>query len=159
MKLSKYIFSVSILTGIVLIFSAYTMKKVSPSNERDLYQTISELDSTFFTAYNNCDLETQGKLIAEDLEFYHDQGGLNTSKVEVMTAMEKNICGKVTRELVKGSTEVSPIAGFGAVQMGMHKFHNNQEPNAVPKASRFVTLWKQTGDSWQMTRIISLHSN
>jgi len=98
-------------------------------------------------------------LIAEDLEFYHDQGGLSTSKADILAAMKTNICGKVRRELVAGSIEVSPIPGFGAVQLGMHKFYNNQEPEAISKPSRFVTLWKQTGDTWQMTRVISLHSN
>jgi ketosteroid isomerase-like protein len=127
------------------------------ANEQKLYDTIVELDSIFFTAYNNCDLSKQSDLLSEDLEFYHDKGGLSTSKSEVMTAIENNICGKVTRELVKGSIEVYQIPGFGAVQMGMHKFHNSQEPNAIPKASKFITIWKRQDDEWSITRVISLH--
>ncbi len=73
--------------------------------------------------------------------------------------MEKNICGKVRRELVEGSIEVSEIPGYGAVQFGKHKFYNNQEPDAMSKPSKFVTLWKKTNESWQMTRVISLHNN
>ncbi|MGI9553020.1 MAG: nuclear transport factor 2 family protein [Aurantibacter sp.] len=126
-------------------------------SDQELFDTIVALDSIFFTAYNNCDLEKQSNLLSEDLEFYHDKGGLSTSKREVMTAIENNICGKVTRELVKGSIEVHEIPGFGAVQMGLHKFHNNQEPDAISRASKFITIWKRQDDAWEITRVISLH--
>ena len=127
-------------------------------SEQDvLKKTITKMDSIYFTAYNNCDLKTQGELYAEDFEFYHDQGGLSTSKEEVLESIKKNICGKVTRELVKGSIEVHAIPDFGAVAMGMHKFYNAEEPNAISKASKFITIWKLSGEHWQMSRIISLH--
>lgn len=126
-------------------------------NEDDLYQTIVQLDSIFFAAYNNCDVEKQRELISEDLEFYHDQGGLSTSKEDILKALETNICGKVTRELVEGSIEVHAIPDYGAVQMGLHKFHNSEEPNAISKPSKFVTIWKRDDDDWQITRVISLH--
>ena len=122
-----------------------------------LQHKIEELDSIFFTAYNKCDLEQQAALISEDIEFFHDQGGLSTSKTEIIEALKTNICGKVTRELIKGSIEVYPIHDYGAVQMGYHKFFNNQEPDAISKPSRFVTLWKNDNENWKMTRIISLH--
>ena len=126
-------------------------------DENDLYHTIVEMDSIYFTAYNNCDMKKQAELYDEDLEFYHDKGGLVTSKQDILESLEKNICGKVTRELVAGSIEVYPIPGFGAVQMGMHKFHNNQEPDAVSVASKFITIWKEDDDVWKITRVISLH--
>ena len=126
-------------------------------SEQELYDTIVELDSIYFSAYNTCDLERQASLISEDLEFYHDRGGLSTSKEEILSALKNNICGKVTRELVEGSIEVHEIPGFGAVQMGLHKFHNSEEPNAVSKPSKFVTIWKRQDDEWLITRVISLH--
>ena len=152
------------ILGIVLLIALWGTVAAFDTAEKHakdatLLETITQLDSAFFTAYNNCDLTTQEALIAEDIEFYHDQGGLSTSKTEIMSAIEKNICGKVRRELVKGSIEVSEIPGYGAVEIGLHKFYNNQEPNAVSKPSRFVTLWKKNGETWQMTRIISLHTN
>ncbi len=159
MNVAKYILGLGFISGILLMVSAFDLPKSHSSDQDTLHKTISELDSIFFTAYNNCDLETQASLLSEDLEFYHDQGGLNTSKQDVMTKIENNICGKVSRELVKGSIEVSEIPGFGAVQLGMHKFYNNQEPDAVSKPSKFVMLWKKTGETWQITRIISLHSS
>ena len=125
--------------------------------DTELYDVIVEMDNIYFTAYNNCDMVKQAEIYAEDLEFYHDKGGLMTSKKDLLESLKKNICGKVTRELVTGSIEVYPIAGFGAVQIGMHKFYNNQEPDAISKPSKFITIWKQEGDAWQITRVISLH--
>lgn len=162
----KTIFNLkSVVASILLCFTAISVSAIpiteleyySMESNDELYNTIVELDDIFFTAYNTCDLEKQSELMSEDLEFYHDQGGLSTSKEEIMTALENNICGKVTRELVEGSIEVHEIPGFGAVQMGMHKFHNSQEPNAISKASKFVTIWKRDDDDWKITRVISLH--
>ena len=127
------------------------------ATDSDLYRTVLALDESYFTAYNSCDMETQAKLLCEDLEFYHDQGGLSTSKADILKSIEANICGKVTRELVDGSVEVHEIKGFGAVEIGLHKFYNNQEPDAESKPSRFITLWKQENDTWRMHRIVSLH--
>ncbi|WP_420571574.1 nuclear transport factor 2 family protein [Kordia sp.] len=127
--------------------------------DKELYNTIVNLDKRFFDAYNTCDLETQAELISEDIEFFHDMGGLATSKTQIMESMKNNICGKVTRTLIDGTTEVYPIPGYGAVQMGTHKFFNNQEPNAKSIPSKFVTVWKNDNGNWIMTRIISTHKN
>ncbi len=123
-----------------------------------LFDEIVKQDSLFFNAYNQCDLETQAKMIADNVEFYHDQGGLSTSKKEILEMTKKNICGKVTRELVSGTVEVYPIKDYGAVEIGQHRFHNNQEPEGTPShASKFIVMWQQVGSEWQMTRVISLH--
>ncbi|WP_298419406.1 nuclear transport factor 2 family protein [uncultured Kordia sp.] len=135
-----------------------TSEKYTPVDQ-NLYNTIVALDKRFFDAYNTCDLKTQAKLISEDLEFFHDKGGLATSKTQIMEAMKNNICGKVTRTLIEGTIEVYPIPGYGAVQMGTHKFFNNQEPNATQIPSKFVTVWKNENGVWTMTRIISTHKN
>lgn len=126
------------------------------SNE--LYQAIVRADSIFFDAYDHCKMDVIDAMISEDLEFYHDKGGLSTSKKETMDALKKNICGKVTRELLQGSIEVYEIANFGAVEMGYHGFHNNQEKETGPTHfAKFVQVWKKENDQWKLTRIISLH--
>lgn len=141
---------------LILVLGTAGMTAQVPEDS-DLYRTVLALDDSYFTAYNDCDMETQAKLLSDNLEFYHDQGGLSTSKDEILKSIEANICGKVSRELVEGSVEVHEIKGFGAVEIGFHKFYNNQEPNAESKPSRFITLWKQENDSWKMHRIVSLH--
>jgi len=147
-----------------LLLMACTASKKRMTNyqyipdSQSLYDTIVKWDSIYFTAYNTCDLNTQRNIFSDSLEFYHDKGGLSTSKKDLMEALQKNICGKVTRELVPGSIEVYPIKDFGAVEMGIHKFHNNQEPPGTPShPGKFVIIWHQVNNSWKITRVISLH--
>mgnify|MGYP000222776324 FL=1 len=129
-------------------------------DDQKLYDTITHLDSVFFSLYNNCSMQLNeyAAFYSDSLEFYHDKGGLSTSKQDVVEGTKKNICGKVTRELVKGSVEVYPIAGYGAVEMGLHMFHNNQEKQTgPPKVSKFVIFWKQINKEWKITKVVSLH--
>ena len=129
----------------------------SPSS-RELHDTIARMDSLLFSAYNSCQAEVFASLIAEDIEFYHDQGGLTTSKPELLQAFKKNICGRVTRELLKGSTEVYPIPNYGAVQMGAHRFYNKEESERGPsRFSKFVHTWHRENGQWKLARVISLH--
>ena len=122
-----------------------------------LHKTISDLDKKYFDAYNKCDMKTQAELYAEDLEFFHDKGGLSTSKKDLLTSIEQNICGKVTRTLVEGSIEVYPIANYGAVEIGYHSFFNKEEPHEKSIPSKFIVVWKQDKEQWKITKVISLH--
>jgi len=142
--------------SLTLFISIILLQAFAQSDE--LYETVVKLDSTFFNAYNTCDMKTQDAFYSDSIEFYHDKGGLTTSKQEILEATKKNICGKVTRELVKGSIEVSPIPGYGAVEIGMHMFHNNQEKDQTPRPSKFVIIWRNKDGKWSITRVISLHN-
>lgn len=124
---------------------------------KELYSTIIHMDSIYFNAYNSCDMETQGRIYADNIEFYHDKGGLMTSKQELLDAIKKNICGKVTRELVPGSIEIYPIGGWGAVEIGLHRFINHAEGDSRSKPDKFVIVWQHKDDQWLITRVISLH--
>ena len=125
--------------------------------DREVYDIIVTKDKEYFDAYNACDMEKQRSLYSEDLEFFHDKGGLSPSKQEVLSSIEKNICGKVTRTLIEGSIEVYPIKDYGAIEIGYHKFYNNQEPNAKSKPSKFIIVWKNENERWYISKVISLH--
>jgi len=160
----KKVFNWIGLLAIILISSCSTARKSSNNTEmykpdsQDLYDTIVNLDSVFFNAYNTCNIDVQSAFYSDSIEFYHDQGGLITSKQDILDATKMNICGKVTRELVKGSIEVYPISGYGAVEMGLHKFHNNtQSENSDSKIGKFVMIWQFKDNQWKIKRIISLH--
>ncbi len=141
------------LVQVILLFCGFA----SNAQQNKLYETIAKLDSAFFHAYNTCDIATQTAFYSDSIEFYHDKAGLSTSKKDLLESTQKYICGKVTRELVKGSIEVSPIPGYGAVELGAHMFHNNQEKNDKPHSSKFVIIWRNTNDKWTITKVISLH--
>ncbi|HZY78283.1 MAG TPA: nuclear transport factor 2 family protein [Cyclobacteriaceae bacterium] len=142
-----------------IILTSFRTSTVNFEAPTTLYDSIASLDARWEDAYNNCKLDVMEELISEDLEFYHDQGGLLTSKTELNQALKNNICGKVSRRLKPGSIEVYEIRNFGAVEMGMHGFINSQEPKPTQMHyAKFVHIWKrQSGGKWQITRVISLH--
>jgi hypothetical protein len=129
-------------------------------DDKKLYDTIVHLDSIFFNAYNTCDinLDVYSAFYSDSIEFYHDKGGIMTSKEEIVASTKKYVCGKVTRELIPGSIEVYPINNFGAIEVGFHRFHNNTEKETTPaRAGRFVIVWHHTDKGWKISRVISLH--
>jgi len=121
-----------------------------------LFQTIQGLDTQLFDAYNRCDLEKFGSLLADDLEFYHDKTGLSRGRPALLEGIKNNICGKVTRELVPGTLEVYPIADYGAVEIGVHRFHHpgHETADSVGEA-KFIHLWQKKDGAWKVTRVIS----
>jgi hypothetical protein len=123
-----------------------------------LFETIKSLDAKLFNAYNHCDLETLGSMVSDDLEFYHDQTGLSVGKAPFLTAIKQNICGKVQRTLLEETLEVYALKGYGAVEIGIHRFHHPNQPDDVGDA-KFVTIWQNDNGVWKVTRVISYEHN
>lgn len=132
------------------------IQKYKPSDIK-LHNEIVKMDAKYFNAYNTCDMQTQADLYDENIEFFHDKGGLATDKKELLKALKENICNKVTRTLIKGSIEVYPIKDYGAIEIGYHKFFNKEEPNAKSIPSKFIVVWKKNKNDWKITKVISLH--
>jgi hypothetical protein len=121
-----------------------------------LFRTIQSLDAQLFDAYNRCDLKKFAAMLDDNLEFYHDVGGLSRGKQSTVDGVRNNICGKVTRELVPGTLEVYPIAHFGAVEIGVHRFHHPGHEDTEPLGeAKFIQLWQNQDGAWKLTRIIS----
>ena len=104
-----------------------------------LFKTIQPLDARLFEAYNRCDLATLGAIVSDDLEFYHDQTGLSVGKAPFIAASKQNICHKVERTLVPASLAVYPLKRYGAVEIGVHRFHHPGHPEHGMGQARFVT--------------------
>src|SRR5690242_2258630 len=75
----------------------------SIKSQEELNKVVASLDAALFDSYNRCDLEKFAAFFADDVEFYHDQGGVTLGKDKLTESVRKNICGKVTRELVSSS--------------------------------------------------------
>ena len=147
--------------ALVLLFLAFACPVViraadAPAavTDADLYKTIAALDAEVFDAYNRCDLEKFASYFIENLEFYHDKGGVMWTRQDVVEATRKNICGKVRRELVESSLAVYPIRDFGAFETGEHLFcHVGAEK--CEGIGKFAMIWQNTNGHWQITRVIS----
>ena len=74
----------------VFIFFGSSHAQVTTNSE--LYKTFQKKDSIVFDAgFNNCDLTALAAELTDDLEFYHDQGGIQ-NKEQFLDAMRRNIC-------------------------------------------------------------------
>jgi ketosteroid isomerase-like protein len=125
-------------------------------NQEELTRAVTALDAALFDAYNTCDLDKFASFIFDDVEFYHDQGGVTLGKAALTDAIKKNICGKVTRELVPGTLKIYPMKGYGALEVGVHRFHHpGHEDTEGVGEGQFIHLWQYKDGAWKITRVIS----
>ncbi len=127
------------------------------STPDDLFRAVAMQDAALFDAYNRCDLEKFASLLADDIEFYHDHGGVTHGSKALTESIRKNICGKTTRELVPESLEVYPMDNYGAIEIGVHRFHHPSAPTEPVGEGRFIQLWQydKANGTWKVTRVMS----
>lgn len=125
----------------------------------ELYDTIMNLDSSFYAAYNNRDLKLFMSYLSPDIEFYHDLTGLTDYKKNLDIFKEKfsDTSLIMRREVVAETVEVYPIKDFGAIEMGTQKYYVGRKATDDRLASqpRFVHIWKNSKGNWQIVRVIS----
>jgi hypothetical protein len=123
-------------------------------NQAELDRVGATLDAALFDSYNKCDLDKFASFFVDDVEFYHDQGGVTLGKTTLTDSVKKNICGKVTRELV--SLKVFPMKGYGMLETGVHRFHHpGHEDTEGVGEGQFIHLWQFKDGAWKVTRVIS----
>ncbi len=124
-----------------------------------LFDELARMDSTLFEAsFVQCDAARANAIFADDVEFYHDKDGLSTGEqVRENTRRLAASCPRengVTRTVVPGSLRVFPIQGYGAVQVGVHRF--DERGAATSTLARFVHVWRLEDKTWRLARILSL---
>ena len=124
-----------------------------------------KFDADYWQAFNTCDVQKMSAMNAEDLEFYHDLGGLQKGRASFTEAMSKNICGKpdwkLRRGEVPGSVKFYPLrsngAVYGAVVSGEHYFYhlNKGQPERLEGRARFTHTLLMKDGVWQVARVLS----
>lgn len=141
-------------TGVAQVAGVPPLEKIQSQAELD--RAITTLDAALFDSYNKCDLEKFASFFVEDVEFYHDQGGLTLGRAALTDSVKKNICGKTTRELVPGTLQVFYMKGYGAIETGVHRFHHpGHEDTEGVGEGRFIHLWQCKDGAWRITRVMS----
>lgn len=119
---------------------------------------VAALDSAVFDAFNRCDepgqLARHASYFADDVEFYHDTGGVTWNRDDMLANTSKHVCGHFRRELVPGSLKVFPIKGFGAIAQGSHRFCQFSDGRCDGLAD-FTMIWREQDGTWQLTRVLS----
>ena len=101
-------------------------------------------------------MKTVDSMWADDAEFYHDKGGLMVGRQNIVDAIKNNLCGKVNRQLVAGTLEVYPLNGYGAVEIGVHRFyHPYEQDHGEVGEAKFIHVWQNKEGVWKITRVIS----
>lgn len=153
------------LTGIALCLtalappaSATDAQHASAAATDPLFDTVAALDSGVFDAFNHCDVPAQlhkhAGYFANDVEFYHDTGGVTWTRQAMLANTEKYACGNYRRELVAGSLKVYPVKGFGAIAQGVHRFCQVGTGQCDGVAD-FTMVWRERDGQWQITRALS----
>ncbi len=132
-----------LITILTASANAQALPLDSIKSQQELDKAVALLDAALFDAYNRCDLEKFSSFFVDDVEFYHDQGGVTLGRQNLTDSVKKNICGKVTRELVPGTLQVYYMKGYGAVEMGVHRFHHpGHEDTEGVGEGKFIHLWQ-----------------
>lgn len=149
----------TVLTSLV----CYSLQ--AQTTPQELRKIILEKDSLFWIAYNNCDLPGMRQFFTEDVEFYHDKGGISNGLDSLMASIQKGLCGnsnyRTRREAVKGTVQVFPMGKsdiiYGAIISGEHYFYMNEtgKQEYLTGHARFTQLWLLKDGSWKMSRILS----
>ena len=129
-------------------------KKGATSGE--LLEAIARVDNVTFDAFNAHDVDRLMAMFTDDLEFYHDTGGL-TDYRQTKESFKKMFAGTpdIRRDLVKGSLEVYPIKDHGAIEIGEHRFCHKENGKDDCGTFKFAMIWRKSGESWKISRVIS----
>ncbi|WP_029036663.1 nuclear transport factor 2 family protein [Salinimicrobium xinjiangense] len=149
---------------LIILLTASAFAQVPKDSE--LFEALKKNDSLLFDAgFNNCEISAFEHLIGEDLEFYHDQGGLTTNKEDFLNNVRNNICSspdkKPIRKLDAESLEVFPLYSngklYGAIQKGRHDFFIKEPGKELYQTSSalFTHVWLLEDEKWTLKRVLS----
>jgi hypothetical protein len=153
----------------ITLFSLFTFfllnTLTAQSDTRQLETIILEKDSLFWQAYNACATEQLGAYISDDVEFYHDKGGITEGLAALAASMKNNLCNnsgfRIRREAVPGTVRVFPLQRsgeiYGAIMSGDHYFYVSETGKKERREglAKFTHLWLLKDGSWKMSRILS----
>jgi len=142
----------------VALFTSAATQAAEATQLDTLKQTIIRLDSETFDAFNRCaepaQLKRHASFFSASVEFYHDSGGVTWNRADMLANTRKNACGTYTREAIPGSITVYPIKGFGAIELGSHRFCQTAS-NKCEGLADFTMVWRLSRAGWKITRVLS----
>ena len=117
-------------TVLVFVVAATAIAQSPPAIpvSPQLFETVAQLDAKMFGAFNAHDIDLLMSMFTDDMEFYHDKGGL-TNREQTREGFAKMFSNSpdIRRELIPGSLQVFPIKDFGAIEIGTHRFCHKED--------------------------------
>ena len=137
----------------------------APPPSAELIATLAAKDRALFEAVFDCQLDRLPGLIADDFEFLHDKGGKTAGSGKEFLDAIAGMCArraagtdfKARRELVEGSMKVFVLNGYGAMQMGTHRFYalRDGKQDQLTESGQFIDVWREIDGTWKLARVIS----
>lgn len=123
-------------------------------------------DKALFTAvFDTCDVDAVAALVTDDMEFFHDKGGLVTTSGAGFIESIRGKCERQRtgadflsrRELVDDTVRVYPLNNYGAIEIGEHRFYALREghPDQLTESARFTHVWHEDHGAWRLARVLS----
>lgn len=155
----------TIVSAILISLSLFKFVNAQNKTADASLRAVTSLDSMFWRHYNSCNVEAMRNFFTDDIEFYHDKGGVINGLENFLTVSKRNLCSndnfRLRREAVSGTVKVFPMKDgdklYGAILSGQHVFYiieNGNEPR-LDGLARFTHLWIQTEGGWKMSRVLS----
>jgi hypothetical protein len=116
-----------LLVAAVVSSAGQTPEPSSPAEPHELLDTIAQLDTKIFGAFNAHDADALMAMLTDDLEFYQDNDGLKNYQE----------CSGDFKKMFANTPDIR---------------RNGQDECGV---FEFVMLWKQTADTWKISRVVS----
>jgi ketosteroid isomerase-like protein len=131
-------------------------KKKQKATSGELYDTIARADLQVCDAFNAHDVDALMAMFTDDLEFYDDGSGVKDFERTKgdFTAVFENV-PDLRRELMPGTLEVYPLQGYGAIELGEHRFCHEENGKRDCGIMKFSMVWRQIGQTWKLARVLS----
>ncbi|ANH81289.1 hypothetical protein A8C56_10100 [Niabella ginsenosidivorans] len=151
---------------LVAFFFILAQRAFAQRGDKLAIRSAKTADSSFWNAYNHCDVPAMMALTAHDIEFFHDKGGITRGDSAFEVSIRKGLCGSLDafhlrREKVAGSEGVYPMKKdgklYGMLFTGKHLFYI-REPGKDEYAdglAQYADLWLLDGDKWKLGRVFS----
>ena len=137
-----------------------------PAISQPMIDAVTRADRALFTAvFDTCDIDALAGMVTDDMEFFHDKGGLTTTTGDAFVDAIRGKCARQAsgedfmsrRELIEDSVRIYPISNYGAIEVGEHRFFAIVEgqPDRLTETARFTHVWKDDEGSWRIARVLS----
>jgi len=154
-----------VIALMIIISTFFSMAVMAQTGQEKVKALILQKDSLFWNSYNNCDVATFKTFITDDVEFYHDKGGITLGATDLAASIKNNLCANpdfhLRREAVPGTVHVYPLQKgndiYAAIISGEHFFYVTQKdkPEFRDGWAKFTQLWIVKDGVWKMSRILS----
>ncbi len=158
-KISCYIIA------LLFIDAVFSTTAVAQTEQEKVTALIFHKDSLFWNSYNNCDIATFKEFITDDVEFYHDNGGITLGATDLAASIKNTLCSNndyhLRREVIPGTIKVFPLQKdnivYGAIFSGEHYFYLTEKDKKERRDgwAKFTHLWIVKEGVWKMSRILS----